>query len=314
MEDIQKLQQDNAKLQERLNNAAKFFREQKAQIEALTKENEELKRTPKEEVIDTEKWNALVTEKENLNKQLNEYELKLQKLESDIDSKDNAYKILQDTYNEVFAEKEKITKQYKEQEKFESDVINIKVTELEQKLQTLQQTHDDLGVDYDKLNAKYNELLKEKEKQVTINESLTQSLAKAESDLDIVRKSDQKYRKAFEEQKNQIEIFKTKFEEEEKNAVANKVLLDEANEKLDKLNKLYDDCENEKLAIQADYESLNTKFKNIELDTINKDEIIKAYKHELFNENICKYKKEDINNLCDYILDFFRDKKLDGVE
>ena len=78
MDNIEQLKQDNAKLTERLNNAAKFFREQKAQIEALTKENEELKnqinRTPKEEVIDTEKWNKLVTEKENLQKQIEGYE------------------------------------------------------------------------------------------------------------------------------------------------------------------------------------------------------------------------------------------------
>jgi DNA phosphorothioation-dependent restriction protein DptG len=70
MENIEQLQQNNAKLQERLNNAAKFFREQKAQIESLTKENEELKnqinRTPQEEIISTEDWNKLVTEKENL--------------------------------------------------------------------------------------------------------------------------------------------------------------------------------------------------------------------------------------------------------
>lgn len=112
MENIEQLKADNAKLTERLNNAAKFFREQKATIEKLTeeakdkdveianqkdalescykqlhdlemmtdslnKENEELKRKPQEEVIDTKKWNALVTEKENLNEQLNEYELKL---------------------------------------------------------------------------------------------------------------------------------------------------------------------------------------------------------------------------------------------
>ena len=47
MENIEQLKLENAKLTERLNNAAKFFREQKAQIEALTKENEELKRKPK---------------------------------------------------------------------------------------------------------------------------------------------------------------------------------------------------------------------------------------------------------------------------
>lgn len=48
MENIEQLKLENDKLKERLNNAAKFFREQKAQIEALTKENEELKRIPQE--------------------------------------------------------------------------------------------------------------------------------------------------------------------------------------------------------------------------------------------------------------------------
>ena len=70
MEQIEQLQQDNAKLQERLNNAAKFFKEQKAQIESLTKENEEL--------------------------------------QSNIQSKDKAYEVLQNTYNEVLAENEEL--------------------------------------------------------------------------------------------------------------------------------------------------------------------------------------------------------------
>ena len=43
MEDIEQLKQDNAKLTERLNNAAKFFKDQKAQIDNLTKENKQLK-------------------------------------------------------------------------------------------------------------------------------------------------------------------------------------------------------------------------------------------------------------------------------
>ena len=55
METIEQLKLEKDKLTERLNNAAKFFREQKAQIEALTDENEKLKRTPQEEVISTEK-------------------------------------------------------------------------------------------------------------------------------------------------------------------------------------------------------------------------------------------------------------------
>ena len=95
METIEQLKADNAKLTERLNNAAKFFREQKAQIEALTKENEELKRKPQDDYVSPEKWNALVTEKESLNKQLNEYELKLQASEKN-------YKELKEMYdNEI---------------------------------------------------------------------------------------------------------------------------------------------------------------------------------------------------------------------
>ena len=95
MENIEQLKADNAKLTERLNNAAKFFREQKAQIETLTKENEELKRKPQDDYVTPEKWNALVTEKESLNKKLNEYELKLQ-------ASEKSYKELKEMYdNEI---------------------------------------------------------------------------------------------------------------------------------------------------------------------------------------------------------------------
>ena len=297
MEDIQKLQQDNAKLQERLNNAAKFFREQKAQIEALTKENEELKRTPKDEVINTEKWNTLVTEKENLNKQLNEYESKLQKLESDIDSKDKAYKVLQDTYNEVFAEKEKITKQYKEQEKFETEVINVKVPELEERLKNTEKA-------YKELQDKYK----------------ANDIAKGEAELR-EQSLHNEYIKKFEEQNIQIDTLKKKFEEEGKNAVANKVLLDKANEKIDKLNKLYDDCENEKLAAQADYDSLKEKYESLKINAEANEEVARKYEEiyeeyetlkskESLEKELYKFNKDDINKLCDTILDFFKDNNL----
>lgn len=311
MDNIEQLKQDNAKLQERLNNAAKFFREQKAQIEALTKENEELKRTPKEEVIDTEKWNALATEKENLSKKVetlqsqfnqsneevkkvtsarDEWIEKCRKIEKDIESKDLYIKELQNTYNEVFAEKEKITKLFKEQQKFESEVINTKVPELEERLKNTEKA-------YKELQDKYK----------------ANDIAKGEAELKVENLQNE-YTKKFEEQETQIETLKKKFEEEGQNAVTNKVLLDEANEKLDKLNKIYDDCENEKLAIQADYESLNNKYHTIELDMVNKDEIIKSYQEQLDNENILRFNKEDINNLCDYVLDFFKDKNINNEE
>ena len=307
MENIEQLQQDNAKLQERLNNAAKFFREQKAQIESLTKENEIL-------VEKTKTYEHKIDNLENNNDDVQKLEIKIDELEKIITSKDQAYKVLQDTYNEVFAEKEKITKQYKEQEKFETDVINVKVPELEEKLHALQQTHDDLGVDYDKLNAKYNELLKEKDKQITMNESMVQSLAKTEADLDIVRKSNDEYRKAFEELQDKYKANDiAKGEAELRLENIQKEYTDkfkEQEEKLTKLNELYDNCENEKLAIQNDYNTLSDKIKMMELDMINKDAIIEFYQKQLDDENILRFNKEDINNLCDYVLDFFKDKQL----
>ena len=283
MDNIEQLKQDNAKLQERLNNAAKFFREQKAQIETLTKENEELKRTPKEEVVDVEKWNALVTEKENLSKKIetlqsqfnqsneevkkvtfarDEWIEKYRKIEKDIESKDLYIKELQNTYNEVFAEKEKITKLFKEQEKFETEVINVKVPELEERLKNTEKA-------YKELQDKYK----------------ANDIAKGEAELKVENLQNE-YTKKFEEQE----------------------------EKYNKLDKLYDDCENEKLAIQADYESLNNKYHTIELDMVNKDEIIKSYQEQLDNENILRFNKEDINNLCDYVLDFFKDKNINNEE
>jgi len=216
METIEQLKQDNAKLQERLNNAAKFFREQKAQIEALTKENEELRSTPKDEVISTEKWNTLVTEKENLNTLLNDYRLKLQKLESDIDSKDTAYTVLQNTYNEVWAEKEKITKQFKEQEKFESEVINTKVPELETKLSNANAAYEELRKKYSEIKKlhdddlrRYNEL--EDNYEGLQNKYKENDIAKGEAELK-VETLQAEYEKKFAEQEEQLSIAKNAVE------------------------------------------------------------------------------------------------------
>ena len=93
MDNIEQLKQDNEKLKERLNNAAKFFRDQKAQIEALTKENEDLK-----EQVNVFK-NATNERGDEMRKSLD----KCKELEKTIESKDQAYQLLQDTYNEVFA-------------------------------------------------------------------------------------------------------------------------------------------------------------------------------------------------------------------
>lgn len=334
MENIEQLKQDNAKLQERLNNAAKFFREQKTQIEALTKENEELKRTPKDEVVDTEKWNALATEKENLNKQCNEYELKLQKLESDIESKDLYIKELQNTYNEVFAEKEKITKQFNEQTKFESEVINTKVPELETKLHNAEDAYEELRKKYSELKElydgdlkRYNELEDNYEglqnKYNEEKELLGQTSKKCEElresnkmlqDNSVKLNNDiQTYQKKYDETKVLVEGYKEEIgnlnatikTQQEEYELLNQQLTDakgdreafrsqlvEAEKNLDRINKIYDTLESEKLALQADNETLQEKIKYIEANNIND----KEWQDHL--ENVI----EQIRNLADDVV------------
>lgn len=161
METIEQLQEQNSKLQERLNNAAKFFREQKATIEKLTeeakdkdveianqkdalescykqlhdlemmtdslnKENEELKRKPQDDYVSPEKWNALVTEKEVLNEQLNEYELKLQASEKSYEELKELHDGDLKRYNELEDNYEELQNKYNDLDKeFESFKNNV---------------------------------------------------------------------------------------------------------------------------------------------------------------------------------------------
>lgn len=327
METIEQLKQDNVKLTERLNNAAKFFREQKAQIEALTKENEELKRTPKEEVIDTEKWNKLVAKNENLQKQseslneecqkldiqCNEYELKLQKLKSDIDSKDKAYKVLQDTYNEVFAENGKL----------KSEVINTKVPELETKLNNANAAYEELRKKYAELKElhdgdlkRYNEL--EDNYEGLQNKYKENDIAKGEAELK-AENLQTEYIKKFEEQEDIIKSLKKENKETEeqfnkilnsyekeisdlksKNVNINQQLQEQTNstktlqDKFDKLNQAYDNCENEKLSWEADYHKLGEQYKSLSIQASANKEV--AAKYEEIFEDYEKY-KEFVNAL-----------------
>ena len=291
MDNIEQLKQDNAKLNERLNNAAKFFREQKAQIEALTKENEELKRTPKEEVIDTEKWNALVTEKENLNKQCNEYELKLQaaeekaemwqknlrsventtneevkkvtiardewiekyrNLEKNIESKDKAYQNLQNTYNEVFADYNKLKVQITQIDEYKKSIDHLqntlksyehKIDELENNNPEVQKLEEQLVkaekiIDTNKLD--YNNLKKD-------NENLQKKLNVTVDESNKIEKAFNEYKKETDNLQN---TYKNTVESLNKVTNENKELQDKYNN----LEKICNDFENQKLAADADYQ------------------------------------------------------------
>ena len=193
MESIEQIRLENDKLKERLNNAAKFFREQKAQIEALTKENEELKskalnsesqadweakyielketieRTPKEEVISTEKWNKLVTEKEELQAQLNTSNAAcadmektihknledIEKLNKENDKLKSDYTVLNDEYlnNEnILAETLAANKELVESK----NDLNLKINELEKEYTKIGKEYDELRKTYAQATMIYN--------------------------------------------------------------------------------------------------------------------------------------------------------------
>lgn len=271
MENIEQLKQDNAKLTERLNNAAKFFREQKAQIETLTKENESLKSKFKENDIakgeaelrlesiqkeytdkfkEQEKlYNDLKNQNDSLqkqvegyenemksneaysddlNKQCDNYELKLQKLESDIESKDKAYKVLQDTYNEVFIELEQFKKKYQARKEKEVELLKT-IEDNKRDYNKLNKEHDVLNKTYNKLNNEYSDVY-------TKYNDLQQELIKANEKI------------------NGLNTLCIQFKED------NKVLQD----KYDNLEKICNDFENQKLAADADYQGMLDMYQELQ--------------------------------------------------
>ncbi len=266
MEDINLLKQDNEKLTERLNNAAKFFREQKAQIEALTKENDELKH-------DAESFNSLQESYENT-----------------IKSKDLAFKALQDTYNEVFAEnvnikkeivnlKETININTTETKKITNDYEN-KITQLEEQLVNAEKTIENDKLDYNKLNKEhkalndtYNKLNNEYSNIYTKYNDLEQERIKSE------------------EQLNALNTLCIKFKEENIKLSENSKLLEDANKEITKLNE--DLLESNKM---RDAYLNEIKDKDNTLDECDKeihrcDEEIKKLKEDIENG------KETYNNL-----------------
>lgn len=194
MEQIEQLQQENAKLQERLNNAAKFFKEQKAQIESLTKENEELKANSKDDYVSPAKWNNLVIEKESLNDQLDEYKLKLQDVDEFITKQKNDYE------NKITLLEEDNIKLSKDNDDFkkyietlQEDINKLKENNdnFEKEYKSLEFINDDLNKQIDILESKVNDLLaSDKEykeacaKAKEENASLNTALGEAEEKYD----------------------------------------------------------------------------------------------------------------------------------
>ena len=310
MENIEQLKQDNAKLQERLNNAAKFFREQKAQIESLTnevKEKTELALDYRNQIESKDKayktlqetYNEVFAENkqlkdqvdscefnaesdannlEDLNKQLNEYELKLQNSEA-------AYEELRKKYTEVKALSDDSIQAGVELGK-ENAELRAKIHQLENN----SISQEDFDDEVKKLNQTISECKKSYDEKVEDISKLQMKIEKLNADNETLRKSDKASKEAYEQQKKE-----NKETEEQFNKVLNTYELDlvkvqndlkEKSEQLDKLNKLYDNCENEKLGWESDYNNLKDQYELLKVQaTVDKECAVKY--EEMYND----YKK-----------------------
>lgn len=280
METIEQLKQDNTKLQERLNNAAKFFREQKAQIETLTKENEELKLKAENFENVAANKQKVIEKLEEENKQIDElkhdadcFNSLQESYENDIKSKDQALKVLQETYNEVFAEKEKLTEQIKVTEK----------TSEEEKKKIIEARDQWKGM-YTELESKIKEY----------------DIARGQAELRL-ENIQIEYTNKFDEQNKEIEELKQKInaQQAQYNTLKeqNEDVINDRNEikeKLDKFNQSFINYETEKSCLEDDYRKLNEKYESLVIQaSVNERN---AAKYEEIREEYEKY-KEFINAL-----------------
>ena len=334
MDNIEQLKLDNEKLKERLNNAAKFFKEQKAQIEALTKENEDLKEQIKDKDVEiTNQKDAL----QSCYNQLHDYEIMLDSLNK---------------------EKENIVKQFKEQEKFVSEVINTKVPELETKLKDSEAAYNELQkkqkefdiakgeaeLKAENLQSEYTKKFEEQDKEIKkltslgidyVNQinALTKQIEEANSTIESKDKAYKVLQDTYNELFNDCVLLKE----------TNKDLEDKCNGSKDaysELRKTYEEYlvkdkeKDNKIQVQEtqikefteQIKEQDKKIKDLETinDTINK-QLDDEENHRLaiendyndlvervnvIDENICKFNKKDINEFCDNMLDFFKNHQL----
>lgn len=304
MDNVEQLKQDNEKLQERLNNAAKFFREQKAQIETLTKENTQLKEQINSlefnEESDASVINNYANDNEklkktiqNLNNQCNEYELKLELSEKQLKEQKDEYenritslekdnlKLTEDSklfdectkkLSNAEAAYEELRKKYKD-----SDIAR---NEAELKASNLQSEYEKIFDKQDKeikdLNTQLKELKQKYENECSNVVTTQVSLDEAKK---LIKSKDEEYKVL---QNTYNEVFCELHELQEINK-RNSNAFEDLNTKFKKLNELYDACESEKLGTQADYENLKEQFEYIKIQEEANREMA-AQAEELYEE------------------------------
>ena len=237
MEDIEQLKQDNAKLTERLNNAAKFFKDQKVQIDNLTKENKQLK--DQIEGFENE-FKSNEAYSDDLNKQIDRLEAKLKEQNINYSNLQNEYAILDNKYQDTKIELE-----------------NSLMTEAKLK------TDNEALRNSDKANKEAYE--QQKKENIETEEQFNKVLSSYEKEIEDLKSKNENIESQFNEKVNTLQDALNKYIEDAK-----------------KFNKLYDDCENEKLAIQNDYDELKDKYARLEIDNVMNEEYSKAYLDDIY--------------------------------
>lgn len=315
--ELEQLRQENEKLQERLNNAAKFFREQKSQIETLTKENEELKRKPKDDYVSPEKWNNLVIEKESLNKQLDEYKLKLQTVETDKENALQLFKEVDKQVGELRQENEQLKAQLEDTKNTLSTVTIVaeneqdykeKYNELLEKFEAIKVEYDnevtktkDLNDILDKVKCDYEQtkidLLAVQESNLRNGKELTVANEKINEYEQTIKSLELNSKRQLDELSNKLQSKEIEYSELKKISDEDLKRYNELEDNYESLQNKYTDLNNEKANL---IERAKNTIQNKENEIKELNEQYELYKQTMVNVyEVCEQKNQEYNELFD---------------
>lgn len=158
MTNIEQLEKDNIKLQERLTNAAKFFKEQKLQIESLTKENEQLKNSISSSDDIKNLQSQLEAQENSLKEKSLEYKNTIDTLNTKLTNNEAAYEELRKKYNEL---KNETSNKYAKLQKDDADAIDSlkkQISEQDSIIESKDKAYSVIQDTYNELFGKYKEL------------------------------------------------------------------------------------------------------------------------------------------------------------
>ena len=164
MSNIEQLEKDNIKLQERLTNATKFFKEQKLQIESLTKENEQLKNSISSSDDIKNLQSQLEAQENSLKEKSLEYKNTIDTLNTKLTNNEAAYEELRKKYNEL---KSETSNKYAKLQKDDADAIDSlkkQISKQDSIIESKDKAHSVIQDTYNELFEKYKELSEKHDK------------------------------------------------------------------------------------------------------------------------------------------------------